>query len=149
VRYNRLGAVPVMAIKIPNGNPFDLSCSRGRRPRQAGISDAGYSKRVERRDGNVAEITETHSAISRGVMSRRAHQAESGLAAQRGTRCLDCRTSRTARVHFNVWIKWRIGIEMFERVGNAFDMLTRMGAQQLRIHRDSGFPPFPVGMSIV
>ena len=43
------------------------------------------------RDGNVAEITEPHSTISRGVMSRRAHQAESGLAPQRGTRCLDCR----------------------------------------------------------
>ena len=75
VRYNRLGAVPVMAIKIPNGNP-----------------PSAIFQSVERRDGNVAEITETHSAISRGVMSRRAHQAESGLAAQRGTRCLDCRT---------------------------------------------------------
>ena len=74
VRYDRLGAVPVMAIKIPNGNPF-----------------GAVFQRVERGDGNVAEITETHCAISRGVVSRRAHQAESGLAAQRGTRCLDCR----------------------------------------------------------
>ena len=40
-------------------------------------------QRVKRRDGNVAEITETHCAISRGVMSRRTHQTESGLAAQR------------------------------------------------------------------
>ena len=25
-------------------------------------------------------------------------------------------------MHFNVWIKWRVQIEMFERVGNPFDM---------------------------
>jgi len=40
---------------------------------------------------NVAEITEAHSAISRRVMSRRAHQADGVLAPQCRTHCLDCR----------------------------------------------------------
>ena len=36
-------------------------------------------------------------------------------------------------MHFNVWIKWRIEIEMFESFGNPFDVLAQVCAQQLRI----------------
>src|SRR3954467_6434349 len=64
-------------------------------------------------------------------------------------RCLNRRTGRTPRVHFNIGIKGRVEVEIVERVANACDMLTRMCAQQLRIGRGSRFPPFPVVMSIV
>jgi len=37
---------------------------------------------------------------------------------------------------------------MFERAGNAFDMLTRMCALQLHIGRGSGLPPLPNRMPI-
>src|SRR5262249_42148676 len=83
------------------------------------------------------------------VMSRRPHQTKSGFALQRRTRCADCRTSRTPRVFLNIWIKWRIGVEIALRLHDAIAILPRMSAQPLRVHRGSWFPPFPVRMSLL
>src|SRR5882724_12317206 len=58
VRYNRFGSVAVMSIKVPDRNPFS----------------AGFQC-IERSDGNIAEITETHRSIACGVMPGRPHQA--------------------------------------------------------------------------
>src|SRR5262245_24490401 len=112
VRHDRLGPVPVMSIKIPNGNPF-----------------SAVFQCIERSDSNVAEVTETHCLIARGVVSGWTHQAKRGHATQRGMRSPDGRTGRAARVHVNVWIKRCIKIKTLQRLGNALDMPTRVCAQ--------------------
>ena len=45
-------------------------------------------------------------------------------------------------------VKGLAEVEMFQRFGNTFDMRTRMCAEQRHIRRGSGYPPFPVRMSI-
>ena len=75
VCYDRLGSVPVMAIKIP----IEIR------------SQLGFCNASSHATAYVSEITETHRSIPRGMMSRRTHQTECGLAPQRATRCLDHR----------------------------------------------------------
>src|SRR5262249_18562499 len=129
---DRLGPVPVMSIKIPDANPF-----------------GAFFQRVERGDSNVAEITEPHRAISRGVMPRWAHQAKGAVATQSETCCVDCCTRRMPRINPNVWIKRGVEVKMFPRVHDAFEMLTRMRAQQLRVRRGGRLLPFPIRMSML
>lgn len=64
-------------------------------------------------------------------MPGRSHQAKRGLAAQRRARCFNRAAGRVPRVHLDLRIKRRIEIEIFPRIGNAFDMVTRVYAQQL------------------
>src|SRR5207302_10655901 len=52
VRDNGFGPVPVMRIEIPNRHAL-----------------SAVLERVKRRDGDIAEVTKTHRAIARGVMS--------------------------------------------------------------------------------
>ena len=58
VSDNRLGPVAVVPVKIPNRNALDA-----------------VFQRVQRGDSDVAEVTKTHCAVSRGMMSRRPHEA--------------------------------------------------------------------------
>ena len=62
VRDDCFRAVAVMRVKIPNRDAF-----------------GAIFKRIKRSDGDVAEITKTHRAIARGVMTGRPHQAESAV----------------------------------------------------------------------
>ena len=107
-----LGAVAVVHVEVDDGH-----AGKPARPR------------VGRGHGHVVEEAEPHRAVALGVMTGRTHQTEGRLASQCGLRCLDRRTGRTSGMHVDVWIERGIGIKMFARIRNAFDMLTRMRAQ--------------------
>src|SRR4029077_2289378 len=132
MRYNRFRPVAVMSIKIPNCNAFS----------------AGF-QRVERSDGNIAKITETHRAIFSGMMPGRSHQAKRGFAVQRRARSFNGGASRMTRVRFDVRIKRCIEIEIFPPISDAFEMLTRMRAQQFVVRRSTWSLPLPFRVPIL
>src|SRR3989442_13580698 len=66
VRDNGFSAVPLMRFEIPNRHAL-----------------SAVLERVKRRDGDIAEVTKTHRAIARGVMSRWPHQTERMFALRR------------------------------------------------------------------
>src|SRR5437016_2093441 len=132
MQYDRFGSVAVMSIKVPDGNAFN----------------AGFQC-IERSDGDVAEITETHRSITCGVMPGRPHEAKRGFATQCCARRLNRSAGPLSRVHFDVRIKRRIEIEITPRIGDAFDMLMRMRAQQFIIRRGTRLLPFPLGVPVL
>ena len=75
-------AVAMVRVEIPDGDTF-----------------RAILKRIERGNGDVAEIAETHRLVARRVMPGRTHQAEAQLAAaERVARDID-RRARGARAH--------------------------------------------------
>jgi len=73
---------------------------------------------------DIAEITETHRAITRGMMPGRSHQTKRGFATQCCARRVNRSASRLSRVHFDV------GITAYRDRNHpahcdAFDMLMR------------------------
>src|SRR5213595_2525981 len=67
---------------------------------------------IERRDGNVVKITESHGAIARGVMSGRAHQRKRGLSMQCRARGFNGRAGGFFRILVDVWMSRRVEIEI-------------------------------------
>src|SRR6184192_367958 len=63
VRYQCLGAVAMMRVKVPDRDPPNLLRRRSRWPR-SGIGDAKSSKSIQCGHCNVAEITKPHRAFS-------------------------------------------------------------------------------------
>src|SRR5438874_11605512 len=105
-RDDFLRAVAVMGIEIPNRDAIR----------------SGF-QRIERSDRNVVEITKAHCPVARGVMSRRSHQTERALPAERGASRFDRCSSRFSGVLADIWMRGRIKIEIVLRLCNPFDVL--------------------------
>src|SRR5207248_8356342 len=68
VRYQCLGAVAMMRIKVPDCDPLNLRCSRSRWLRSE-ASDANSSKSIQCGHCDIAEITKPHRAITHGMVT--------------------------------------------------------------------------------
>ena len=131
MRDDILRPVPVMGVKVPNGNALDTTVEGGKG-----------------RDSDVAEITETHRSIPRRVMPGRSHEAKGALPADAGKRGLDRCARGRDRMVIDPWISRRIHIKIVHCSSYLLDVITRMGAQQITFLRRLRLTPFPVSMSI-
>ena len=131
MRDDILRPVPVMGVKVPNGNALDTTVEGGKG-----------------RDSYVAEITETHRSIPRRVMPRRSHEAKGALPADAGKRGLDRCAGGRDRMVIDPWISRRINIKIVHCSSYLLHVITRMGAQQITFLRRLRLAPFPVSMSI-
>src|SRR5437588_6188516 len=95
MRDDILRPVPVMGVKVPDGNALDTAVEGGKG-----------------RDGYVAEITETHRPIPRRMMPRRPHEAKGALPADAGERGLDRGAGGQDRMVVDPWINRRINIKI-------------------------------------
>src|SRR5438067_10220038 len=68
VRYQGLGAVAMMRIKVPDCDPLNLRCSRSRWPRSE-ASDVNSSKSIQCGHCDIVEITKPHRAITHGMVT--------------------------------------------------------------------------------
>ncbi len=81
---NRFRSVAMVRVEVPDRDAFDAAIERG-----------------QRRDCNVAEITKTHRAIARGMMSRRSHQTECAFSDKCSVRGVDTCAGRFKRIVVN------------------------------------------------
>src|ERR1700726_4575992 len=126
MRNDILRPIPVMGVKVPNGNALDTTVE-GRKSR----------------DGYVAEITETHRPIPRRMMPWRPHQAKGALPANAGKRGLDRCAGGRAGMVIDPWISRRISIKIVHCSSYLLHVLARMGAQQITFLRRLRLAPFP------
>ena len=124
-------AVAVMRVKIPNGDALGALLNR-----------------IQRGDGDVAEITKAHGAIAHRVMTGRTHQTERALAFYRGARCIDGGAGGSQSMVVDVCMGGRVRIEIMRGFAYPRDVLARMRPQQNSLLRRNWFPPFPITMSI-
>src|SRR5947208_16690740 len=101
-----------MRVKIPNRNTM-----------------GGVLDHVQGSNSNVVEVTKAHRLISCRVMSRRPHETECTLAAQRCMRSFDRRTGGTQGMFINVWISRRVRVEIMRCVFYPCQMIARMRPQ--------------------
>src|SRR5215211_6280777 len=90
-------AVAVVRVEIPDGDLLD-----------------SLRERIERRDRDAAEVTETHRLRARGMMTRRPHEAETPLAGDRSTRDLHGGARSACRMFVDLRMSGRVGIEILE-----------------------------------
>lgn len=131
MRNDILRPVPVMGVKVPDGNALDTAVERGKRG-----------------DGYVAEIAETHRVVARSVMSRRPHEAKGALPVDAGERGLDRGAGGQDRMVEDPWVSRRINIKIAHCGSYLLHVIARMGAQQITLLRRLRFAPNPFGMSI-
>jgi hypothetical protein len=130
IRDDVFGPVAMVRIEIPDRDPL---CATG--------------ERIERGDGDIAEITEPHRAIAHRVMTRRTHQAERALSLQRCARRLHRRTGGPQSMFAAAWIGRRIRIEVVQRFANSREMFRSVSTQHFRFVGGLGLFPVPIFMS--
>jgi hypothetical protein len=132
VRDDRFRSVAVVRIDIPDR--YALSA---------------VLERIERGDGDIAEVTETHGAIARGVMSGRAHKDKWAALSGKGSACgFDAGAGRFKCIVVNFWNSRCIEIEIANWIFDALDVFAGMRAQEFVIRGSSRFAPLPGWMSI-
>ena len=131
MRNDILRPVPVMGVKVPNGNALDATVEGGKG-----------------RDSCVAEITETHRSIPRRVMPRRPHEAKGALRAGAGKRGLDRCAGGRDRMVVDTWISRRISIKIVHCSSYLLHVITRMRAQKITLLRWLRSAPVPGSMSV-
>src|ERR1700681_1893751 len=109
MRNDIFGPVPVMGVKVPNGDALDTTVKGGKG-----------------RDSYVAEITETHRSIPRSVMPWRSHEAKGALPADAGKRGLDRCAGGGDRMAIDPWISRRIRIKIVDCSSYLLHVITRM-----------------------
>src|SRR6478672_3566395 len=143
VRYQCLGAVAMMRVKVPDRDPPNLLCRRGRWPRSR-VSDANASKSIQGGHCNVAEITKPHRAITRGMVTGRSHQTECAFSADRCACCFNRGPRCLPGIEIDLGIGWSVEIEILARLRYPREMLVRAGAQQFLIEGRARTVPLPV-----
>lgn len=124
-------SVAVMRVEIPDRDTF-----------------RAVLERIERRDRDVAEVTETHRAFAHGVMTGRPHQAERLFFLTCRVRHFERSAGRAQGMLINLSVDWRIGIEGRGGRANSFHVLRGMGSQKRCFARRFRFAPFPIVMAL-
>ena len=131
IGYDRLGAVPVVGVKIPDRNSL-----------------RAILQSIERGNRDVVEVTKAHRLIASGMVSRRSHQTKTALAAQGRARDFDRGAGGPRCMLINLRMRRRIGVEIMQGFAHACDVLGRMSAQQHLGRRFRRLPPFPIWMPL-
>src|SRR5262245_25741719 len=88
----------------------------------------GYSRKtagqcLENGDGDRIQVAETHHPLARGVVPRWTQEAEGHFAGARRFQGGHRTTHRVSGVLKNLWIDWRVAIEIMSRLLKKRDML--------------------------
>src|SRR3954467_375459 len=124
---NRLCAVTVMRIEIPDRDPFNA-----------------VRQRVERCHRDVVEVAKPHRALAHCVMAWRAHEAECGYSRARNSRDFQRSTRGAEGMMKNVRVSRAIGIEIICPFANALDVASTVGALQRGVAGHSRQAPLPL-----
>lgn len=128
-RDNLFGAVAVMRIEIPNGDPSGAT-----------------RQRIERGHGDVVEIAKSHGAVARRMMAGRTHKAEGEIVVHRLVRNFDGRAGGPRSVPEDVRMRGGVGIEVHGRILHPVEMFSTVSTQQHFVSGRDGLSPFPIRM---
>ncbi len=112
--------------------------------------DAGNAvvERVQSSQGDVAEVTESHRAVSHCVVTRRPHQTERRCATHRSLCCRDRSARRTRRMIKNLRVSGCVGVKIRGGLFNSLDVLDRVASLQRLVCSWIWLVPLPLRMTL-